>query len=226
MRLLKIFLIMGLLCSCSGYESEREILEKIEKIAFGVPKNLSVSEKHGDLLVAIPKIKKSEYLVIFIFGGLHYANPDFMIKNTLSKFFEKNIVVVAPCKNAGGKGFKAYKKQLDKYLLKKGLNARDFKVCGFSGGGPDALEAEGASIRLIGLIDAVPEIPKKRKHFPILINAFNRKNWIGNPVYNSEDFSNFVKWIEKESATVEENSVNHQLFPKYFFYRYRRHFNR
>ncbi len=224
MRSIIIFLMAGFLFSCMGYESEKEVLKKIKKADFGAPINLSKTEKHGDLLLTIPILKKAEYKVIFIFGGLHYATKEFMLLNTPTSFFKKNIIVTAPCSLTGGKGFRTYRKQLENILQKKGIKVSYFMVCGFSGGGPDAVDAEGPKIKLVGLIDVVPEIPKNNRNFPVLLNSMNVKNWNGNPLYNSEHFNKFKWWIRKKGGIIEENNVGHKIFPRYFFYRYRKHF--
>jgi hypothetical protein len=221
MRLSLIILVLAFLSSCASYESEADILSKFDSIKTGPPKDKINIRRAGQLIVTVPNKKDAKIPVLFIFGGMHYATPDFMLKETPELLFEKAVLVFAPCRAMGGQGFNAYKKQLLPLLHQQGKSVRGISICGFSGGGPDALEAEGADIRLIGLIDAVPEIPQKRRHYPMLINAFNIQNWRGNELYNNSNFSNFAKWTKKEGGILEETNVKHEQFPKYFLYRYR-----
>ena len=225
MKFIYILIIFGLLSSCSSLESESSIIKKIDRIRSGLPIEKVKSIKLGQLLISIPLKKEAEMPVLFIFGGMYYANPEFMQKNTPQELFEEAVIVFAPCRVEGGKGYLVYKTQLVKQLKKQGIIIRDIAVCGFSAGGPDALEAEGADIKLIGLIDAVPEVNKKRLHYPKIINVFNKQNWWDNEFYgekeNYKHFAEFAKWTKKEGGIVEENEVKHELFPKYFLWRYR-----
>jgi hypothetical protein len=227
MRLIFILLCLSLLSACSSLESEAEIMRNFANIETGLPKDKAKLQKQGQMLIAIPEEKAAEMPVLFIFGGMYYANPNFMLKNTPQELFEKAVLVFAPCRYEGGQGFDVYKKQLMKFLKKQGISIRELSVCGFSGGGPDALEAQGPDLKVVGLIDAEPILPKKKgNRYPNIINAFNKKNWFDNEAYgessNYKYFDRFAAWTKKEGGLVEEAKVKHEFFPKYFLYKYRK----
>jgi len=227
MRLIFILLLLSLFSACSSLESEAEIMRNFSKIETGLPKDKAKLQKHGQMLIALPKKQSAEMQVLFIFGGIYYANPDFMLKNTPQELFEKAVLVFAPCRYEGGQGFDTYKKQLVTLLKKQGISIRALSVCGFSGGGADALEAQGPDLKVVGLIDAEPILPKKKgNRYPEIINAFNKKNWFDNETYgessNYKYFEKFAHWTKKEGGLVEEAKVKHEWFPKYFLYKYRK----
>jgi hypothetical protein len=215
-----------LLLACSEFESEADVLAKLKTINFGLPKDKAILKRLGPLIVSIPKEKQSKMPVLMVFGGLYYASPDFMLNQVPSIFFEETILVFAPCRAVGGGGYGFYKKQFEKMLRKEGVIIDNISVCGFSGGGPDALEASGEEVKVIGLIDAVPEIPSKKNIKAYVINAFNRLNWYDNEFYGEKNayrkFDTFANWTRALGGFFEENSVKHELFPKYFFYKFRK----
>jgi hypothetical protein len=214
-----------LFCACSEFESEAEVLSKIRTIDFGLPGDKAKIKRSGQLIISIPKQKEAKMQVLLVFGGLYYANPDFMLNQVPSSFFEKAILVFAPCRAVGGAGYNFYKNQFEKILKKEGVIIDELSVCGFSGGGPDALEANGNDVKVIGLIDVVPEIPPKKDIKGRIINAFNKLNWYDNEFYGEKNayrkFESFANWTRQVGGFNEENSVNHELFPKYFFYKFR-----
>jgi len=217
-------LIILLVCSCNS-ESEKDILLKIKNLPFGFSNNNVRFLREGDLLITIPKDSGKKLPLLFVFGGLYYANPSFMSQQVPSTFFDKAIIVFAPCAQKGGLGYDFYMKRIRKILEKESVSIKKITVCGFSAGGPDALLAAGNDIKVIGLIDPNPVIPLKNKAQGQIITSFNVANWHNNSpslkMSLQKQFSDYANWTKKMGGTVEENSVSHEIFPKYFFYKYR-----
>jgi hypothetical protein len=218
-------LTLLLLFSCNNLESEQYIKDNLKNISSGIPKDKISRQNLGHMIITYPEAASKKLPLIMIFGGIDYATPEFMMKNTPQIYFENAILVFAPCKMVGGLGFKFYKKQLDLFIAKKQLEFKNFSVCGFSGGGPDAMSAEGEDINVLGLIDASPELPSQKPSFKKIINEFNVENWHDNsPDYKQtmeKKFRDFAEWTRVSGGEAVDNSLDHKLFPKYFLYRYR-----
>jgi hypothetical protein len=229
MKQIKLYICLFLLViSCSSLESEQYILSNLDNIKCGLPKETTHFHSTGQILITYPKQVKSSLPLIMIFGGINYATPMFMMHNTPQIYFEKAILVFLPCKLAGGLGYKFYKRQVDNFIRNKNLAVESYSVCGFSGGGPDVLSITGEKLHIIGLIDVVPAVPTLKLTFDKIINEYNKENWHDNSFYgkqtNYSKFTEFANWTKKEGGYAIDNSVKHELFPKYFFYRYRKVF--
>jgi len=222
-KILFSLIAISLLFSCQ-FESEKRILKKLNKINFGYSKESAELIYYGPLLITIPKNQKDKQSITLIFGGIKYANPKFMMDNTPREYFEKSVLVFAPCRSMGGEGFKNYINITNKILKRQGIKTTKIAVCGFSGGGPDALEAEGSNLKLVGLIDADPNFSKaKDKKYPLIINSYNVENW-GEDEKIKGMFRSFAIWTRKNRSIIEKTSVDHKIYPKYFLYRYRNKF--
>lgn len=214
---------VSILFSCQ-FENEKRIINKLDKINFGYNKESAELIYYGPLLITIPKNQKEKHSLTIIFGGIKYANPKFMMDNTPKEYFEKSVLVFAPCRSMGGEGFKNYINITNKILKRQGIKTTKLAVCGFSGGGPDALEAEGSNLKLVGLIDADPDFSKvKDKKYPLIINSYNVKNW-GEDEKTKNLFRSFAIWTRNHRSLLEKTKVDHKIYPKYFFYRYRHKF--
>ena len=225
---MKIFIYLitfFLLISCSA-ETEQEILSKLNDISFGIPKEKVRLIPDGESLISIPVGNKKNLPLLLVFGGISYANPQFMIEQIPSVFFEKSVIITVPCTVQGGKGFRNYLNYFQKKLKKDGIIINKISVCGFSAGGPDALNAVDASdVKIIGLIDPNPYISSTKLTKANIITAYNKNNWHDNtePLKQNmlNKFGDYAKWTKERGGIVEENSVQHIIFPKYFFYKYR-----
>ncbi len=221
-----IFLLLSLFfITCNSLESEQYIKANLKNISSGIPKHKIAKHKQGQIIITYPEVNSRKLPLIMIFGGIDYATPEFMMKNTPQTYFENAILVFAPCKMVGGLGFKFYKKQVDHFLSKNKLKFKNFSVCGFSGGGPDALETYGEEINIIGLMDPSPELPVKKPTFKKIINEYNVENWHDNsPEYKQtmeKKFSDLADFTRDAGGEPIDNTLEHSLFPKYFLYRYR-----
>ena len=148
-----------------------------------------------------------------------------MSEQVPSSFFEDAVIIFVPCASMGGKGYDRYMNYLRPKLKKEGINIGKISVCGFSAGGPDAISASGNDVKLIGLIDPNPVIPTSKLAKAKIIAAFNKNNWHDNSAQLkqsiSKQFGDYAKWAISKGGNVEENTVQHIIFPKYFFYKYR-----
>ena len=224
------FFCIFILSACQENTKEDDaesILTNFAEIKTGLSKTDATLYTQKELLITIPKAPKPELPLVLIFGGMFYATPEYMMKNTPEEFFQKAIVVFAPCRNVGGKGFLNVKTQYDSFLKKQGLRIKHLSVCGFSGGGPDALEAVDEKLKFIGLIDPNPLAPRRTDELPrCVVLSFNKANWTDGP-FDKENtthqaFDRLSAWARKNGVRIEENKVKHEWFPKYFLYKFRK----
>ena len=224
MKKLLYLTVILILSSCS-VETEKQILAKLNDIPFGLKKEKARLLRDDQTLVTVPYRGSKKLPLLFVFGGLYYANPSFMSQQIPSYFYDDAVIVFAPCTPKGGLPYNLQMERVKKLLKKEGITVKNITVCGFSAGGPDALAAIDKDIKVIGLIDPNPEIPQSTKAKAQIITAFNKSNWHDNSpelkISMTQQFNNFAKWAKGKGAIVEENSVAHETFPKYFFYKYR-----
>ena len=214
-------------CSTNTEEDTESILTHFSDIKTGFQQADASLYTQGDLLISLPKAVKPKLPLVLIFSGMYYATPKYMMDNTPVDFFQQAIVVFAPCRNVGGKGFEAARVQYERFLDKQGIGIKKLSVCGFSGGGPDALEADDEKLVFIGLIDPNPLLPKRQKELPRhVILSFNKANWsnvkFDESTTTHEAFDRLTAWARKKGVRIEENKVKHEWFTKYFLYKYRK----
>lgn len=229
-RTLLIALLGTMLWACNTTlqeETPESILTNFSEIKTGLPKLDATLYHHGDLLLSLPNTLQAKLPLVLIFGGMYYATPEYMMDNTPEEFFQKAVLVFAPCRNVGGKGFDVTRTQYEKFLDKKGISITNLSVCGFSGGGSDALEAVDDKLVFIGLIDPNPLVPQRTSELPRqVVLSFNKANWTDVPfdekTTTHEAFDRLSAWARKKGVRIEENKVKHEWFPKYFLYKYRK----
>ncbi len=184
-------------------------------------------ERLGNKLISIPEdAKYKEYPILIIFGGSMWATTKFMWDNTPEDYFRNAIMVYAPCYTHGGGKLKKVEAEVIALLNSKGIKHKGKSVCGFSGGGPDAMIAENPQDYLaLGFIDPTPVAQGKIIYSSNMILSFRRNNWIYSDYYgkvvNFRDFNALSDKIRKAGGIVEEAEVSHEDYFKYFLKKFR-----
>ena len=177
---------------------------------------------HNKLLIHLPKdAKQKNYPVLIAFGGSMWATPQYLWKNTPISYFQKAILVYSPCYGKGGGNLRAVETDISKFLQERGIENKQYSICGFSSGGPDAMIAENPSkYRAIGLIDPSPVANGRVTYHPNMILSFRRNNWIYSDYYgevvNFKPFNDLSERIRKAGGLVEEAEISHEAYFRYF----------
>ena len=174
--------------------------------------------KEGDLIISVPVTKADKYPINYVFGGIDYANPDWMLKQTPQYILSRSIVVFAPYT----KSFDSI--NVDSFLKKNNLQIDSNKrsISGFSAGGLNVQRKFNKDFRTIGLID-----PSTKADFLELpfnkntIMTYNERNWGGNLTYIRELLPKLAKKVSDKSGIGERVDIKHADIPKYFFEKYK-----
>ena len=182
----------------------------------------------GNLLISIPTdATDKDYPMLIMFGGSMWATPKFMWDNTPRDFFQKAILVYSPCYTHGGGNLKKVETELISYLQRKGITYKGKSVCGYSGGGPDAMIAENPkNYMALGFIDPTPVANGTVRYSSNMILSFRRNNWIYSDFYgkcvNFKDFNELSDRIRRAGGIVEEADVQHEAYFRYFLDKFRK----
>ena len=211
------FLLVGLLsvCQLSAQSAERKSGYETHRLA-------------NNILVSVPPLARQQACpVILVFGGSHYATPQYMWEQTPGDYFDRAIMVYSACFVEGGLGLSMVLNRLNYFLKDQGLEAKHISVCGFSSGGSDALLADPGKFKCVGLIDPVPETKGgPLRPAPNTLLSFRRSNWATSDNYGQHTqyrhFEELARAVRQAGGIVEEPEIEHKIYPKYFFERFRK----
>lgn len=169
------------------------------------------------MIFSIPETKSESYNLLVIFGGLSYANPEWMYKQIPENILSQNFIVIAPY----NLNYLAIKNDIDSFAKDNNFSISSKSIFGFSAGGlqvEKALSAE--NWKVVGLID--PSIKPEYASLPYGKNVYllmNIYNWAG--TYKSFDYkkaySQMKDSIIRGGGYVEDRKMVHADFPKTFF---------
>lgn len=219
--LLFFFIIIGLLLYLDKEEDS-----PTEAIARG-PAGLVQVEKLDAWRLALPSAEQQGSLpFLLIFGGISYANPDFMLANCPSIILEQAVVGIFPCRYMSGPGGEEALRQFLAAAEQRGLKPNRLSVAAFSGGAADALEIESQQIYSLLLIDPEPKLPKSGQFSAkYTILGFNKNNWLGNKAYGEATgfaaFDSLAAKVSEAGGMVEELDKEHKDFPTYLLFKHR-----
>jgi hypothetical protein len=174
-------------------------------------------EEIGNLIYSYPKTKLSSYNVIIVFGGINYANPKWMLKETPKELLSKSIFVFAPYTTS----YLEVKKQIDATLAKKSITINGLSVLGFSAGGLNVQKTNLKDFKFIGLID--PSTRAEYTSLPFTSNVkmiYNDSNWGGHPKIK-ELLPKIAELVKSAGGDSEKVSLSHAKIPSYFFNKYK-----
>lgn len=163
--------------------------------------------------IVIKPSNKTNFDVLFVFGGTSYATPDWMLKQMPQYILKSYLVILAPYTTS----FNNTNKQLKDYLSKNNFKQKSLSVIGFSAGGYNAQSGYSKDLRYFGLID-----PSTRSEYTSIKfgkNAhmvYNNSNWGAYP--NIKKLQPIIaNNVKSGGGHVEEVKLNHADIPKYFF---------
>ncbi len=173
----------------------------------------------SDLIVSIPTGATGALHAVVLFGGLNDAKygASFMksqVEAAASDFFSKVIVITS----RHGNGFNAG--VFNAILQQKGVSMASYSVCGFSKGGPPAIDAAGGA-KALGLMDPGlrfgDEKPKGNAKM-----IYNPNNWKSYPA--------IADLLNKLGTAMGGNALNtksvgydHDNMPKAFLSKFKAH---
>jgi len=165
-----------------------------------------------DVIVSIPETKYPKYDLIIIFGGMYYADPEWMYKQIPKEGLYKNIVVIAPYTISLEKAKSIFEPAIKDYKIKS------TSVMGFSAGGLQVQANYSPTWKTAGLID--PSTKSKYLELPFGSNVkmiYNNANWRGNLAGIGTAQTKIDPKIKDEGGYAEKVSITHENIPKYFF---------
>jgi len=164
------------------------------------------------VIISIPETKFTKYDLIIIFGGMYYANPEWMYKQIPKEGLYKNIVVIAPYTMSFERAKAIYEPALKNY------NIKSTSVMGFSAGGLQVQKNYSPSWKIAGLID--PSTKSQYLELPFSDNVkmiYNNANWGGNLAGIGTVQTKLEPIIKKKGGFAEKVNIAHESIPKYFF---------
>lgn len=175
-------------------------------------------EKKSNLIFSKP-VSDFKYPLIYVFGGIDYANPDWMLKQVPSYLLSRSFMVFAPYTSS----FDSVKKTTEKYLQdnKIEINNKKISITGFSAGGANVQRAYDNNFKLVGLID--PSTRTEYLNIPFTDNTkivYNDSNWTGYPSIRAT-LPQLDKVIAQRGGESEKVNLGHSSIPKYFFNNYK-----
>lgn len=166
----------------------------------------------GSLIVSVPNTKLQSYPILYVFGGIDYANPQWMLSQTPSDILYKAIVVFAPYTST----FSSVKSETEKLLSRENLKTNSSSIVGFSAGGANVQKAYSNDFKFIGLID--PSTKSEYLSLPFKSNVslvYNDSNWGGYPSIKST-LPKLDAKISSSGGSAEKVKLKHADIPKYF----------
>lgn len=173
-------------------------------------------QKLGELIISKPKTDM-KYPLLYVFGGMYYANPDWMLKQVPKYLLSRAFIVFAPYTTS----FNSVKSRAEKYIADNNIQINNDKVSimGFSAGGLNVQNSYDKKYKVVGLID-----PSTRENFLYLpfgnnvIMTYNDANW-GYPNIKATlpKLSNVVSGV---GGVGEKVNIGHSKIPSYFFQKY------
>jgi len=153
--------------------------------------------------------------VVFLFGGLKYANPDWMFSQLSEDVLKNYTFVVIPYSMSIQKAYNFYKAGSG-----KSLEYKDMIVIGYSAGGKRVQEGYSSDFRLVGLIDPSTDSNlSSKKYGKNTIMIYNPDNWTGLQSV-ARQFPTLKESIVSSGGEAKRVDLSHKEFVKHFFEKY------
>ena len=180
------------------------------------------SSGSNKVIATLPKAKYGKYDVIIVWGGMHYANPDWIIEQMPKELFYTHIIIVADYKTNWNILKPKYDEFIEQKHLKNSINSTS--IAGFSAGGYDVYDNYNQNYRFVGLID--PSTKSSYAKLPFSSNTkmvYNDRNW-GSYANIKKALPLVAKAINDNGGFAEKVSISHKEIPKYFFNKFKNDF--
>jgi hypothetical protein len=165
-----------------------------------------------------PKNNDAIYDVIYLFGGMDYATPTWMLEQMPKEILLNNIVIASSYHNSFDSVDEALKRYMSRKLLKKGKSS----IMGFSAGGYNVLDKYNRNFKFVGLID--PSNKSKYNNLNFGSNTYmvyNKNNWGAYPSIQG-NMDVLASKIEDGGGLAESVSLQHSKIPSYFFNKFKK----
>ena len=166
----------------------------------------------SNILLFLPP-KEGAYPLLTIFGGMAYANPEWMAKQLSEEYFSQSILLIVPYTETYTTALNFAQPKIDE----KGYKVNDKSIMGFSAGGYDVQENFSDEFKFIGLIDpsvksAYIDLPFDKRVFML----YNDNNWGKYPTIRSLQ-PQFAEKINENGGKAVLSKLPHDEIPKEFF---------
>lgn len=168
----------------------------------------------GSIIISIPKGTATKYPLLVVFGGISYANSEWMYKQMNGTMLSKYIVVSANYTDT----YAGIKPIFDKFIAQQGKTYSTISTAGFSGGGLPTFNSYSTSFAKVYLID-----PSTRDSFANInfsnncIMIFNPRNWTGNLKRLGDLQPKIGSAIAAKGGIIENINMSHAQIPTYVF---------
>jgi len=166
----------------------------------------------SNIILSLPS-SKGTYPLLVIFGGMAYANPEWMLKQLSEDYFEKAILLVVPYTET----YSTALNFAETKIAENDYKIKDKSIMGFSAGGYDVQENFSSEFRFIGLID--PSLKSKYIDLPFdkrVYMLYNYKNWGAYPSIQSLQ-PQFAEKINDSGGKAVLTNLAHDKIPQQFF---------
>tara|TARA_R110002020_G_scaffold309888_3_gene525779 strand:- start:2251 stop:2817 length:567 start_codon:yes stop_codon:yes gene_type:complete len=168
-----------------------------------------------NIIATIPATKLGKYDVVFVWGGLEYAYPSWMLKQLPDELFYANILFFIPYNIKWKDVQPIYKNFLTDRHLINSISKKS--IIGFSEGAMEVYRNYTKRLKFVGLIDPI----SKNTYTKISFNQnthliYNPSNWQSSPI-TEKSLPNLAQHIQDNNGTVECVEMNHKNIPSYFF---------
>jgi len=179
------------------------------------------------IIMTIPKTNFKKHDIVYLWGGINYANPSWMLGQIPEKLLDSNIFAIIPYNISMDEA----KPLIDQYLGSIGLDDRiaDESIMGFSAGGLQVQKSYSPEYKFVGLIDpSTRPSYTKTQYGKNTFLSYSISNWAG--VFSSFNYKQVYPELEdaiEESGGFAENTTRgHSSFPKYFMERFANEINK
>jgi len=176
------------------------------------PSNSFLKINDGESIIIKPS-NKSEFNVLMVFGGMMYANPQWMLEQMPNDILKSYLVFIYPYTTPYSIAYN----RVQSYMSKNGYKMKSLSMVGFSAGALNIQSGYDKSLKFFGLID--PSTKSKYEDIVYGSNAhmvYNNNNWGVYPNIKALQ-PKIAKNIRKGGGFVEEVNKSHASIPKYFF---------
>jgi hypothetical protein len=188
-------------------------LVKGKSLVKGEAKSTDFSKSSFEGIIVAKPNNKTEFDVLIVFGGMYYANPEWMYKQIPKEVFLNNLVFIAPYT----KSYSSVKGIVDKYMKDNGYRIGSLSLAGFSAGALNVQSGYRKDMKFVGLIDPSTKSQFAEIDFGKNVHmVYNNSNWGTYPNIKALQ-PKIADNIRKGGGVVQEVKMKHDSIPKYFF---------
>ena len=166
---------------------------------------------NDDLIITKPK-KLFASKVVFLWGGLHFADPQWMLSQIPNTILNKYTFLIVPYNTSLSSVKSSYKAEFNKDVKEKNL-----MLVGFSAGAKIPQQVYSNDFELVGLIDPSTDSQLAKKSYgENTVLTYNLPNWSGLPsIYKQLPI--LRESVVSSGGKAIELKLSHKKFVKYFF---------